>query len=395
MSVNLVLVIATFVICANATFYFNDPKYCYSSDPIRLQLKMFTTTTPYDAVRGTAFNPSLCTPKRFWFVSRHGSRYTSVADNDQLLSPTDPIQSNIMRNYDLGRTTLCPQDAKNIKNWRLDPIMLRTDAPADLSATGWEEVRSIAKRYQAIFPGLLPPTYSQPHYFFRNSPILRTRQTAQAFADGLFGDPAYQQVNYTGGSSPDLLMYAWGSCPAWSALANSAVGEAETFANGPRFQQMITQVSNKLGFFGTERLNETEINALMTHCQYEQILHHDKASPFCSVFSVDNVHVLEYYKDLMFYYYTGYGLPQYRSLYKNMNCYLVQDMLNFLQATDNQKAKLSFGHDITVQFLMVAMGLFDDAVPLTGDNFDQELFRKWKLSLVTPMAANLAVVRYE
>lgn len=396
MIVKLALLIATFAICANATYYINDPKYCYATDPIHLQLKMFSTTSPYNAVRGSAYNPSLCTPKRIWYVSRHGSRYPSIADGDQLLSPSDPIQSNILNNYYAGKTTLCDRDAKNIKEWHLDPIMLRTDAPADLSATGRVELINTARRYQALFPGLLPNKYSQPHYFFRNSPLLRTRQTAQAFAEGLFGAPAYQQVNYTGGSSPDLFMYAFAACPTWAQLAyGGGGGEAQVFADGPKFQEMITQVSNKLGFFGSELLNQTEIVRLMTHCQYEQILNYTEASPFCSAFSDENVQVYEYYKDLQFYFMTGYGFTQYRALFKNMNCYLVQDMLNFLQATDNQKAKLSFGHDVTVQFLLVAMGLFEDAVPLTANNFDQQYSRKWRTSLFTPMGANLAVVRYE
>jgi multiple inositol-polyphosphate phosphatase/2,3-bisphosphoglycerate 3-phosphatase len=300
-----------------------------------------------------------------------------------------------MRNYNSGLTSLCPSDAKNIKEWHLDPVLLQTAGPANLSATGWDEVKNVAKRYQAIFPSLLPKIYSQPHYFFRNSPYLRTRQTAQAFADGLFGSGVYQQVNYTGGSAPDVYMAPFGACPAWSELLNNGISEAQAFADGPWFQQMITQVSNKLGFFGSERLNQSEIIAMMTHCQYEQILNHYKASPFCSAFSPANAQVYEYYKDFSFYYLCGYGYTAYRNLFKNMGCYLVKDMLNFLQATDNQKAKLSFGHDATLQLFMVAMGLFNDPVPLTANNFDKQLSRQWKTSLITPMAANLAVVRYD
>ncbi|XP_037050011.1 multiple inositol polyphosphate phosphatase 1-like isoform X1 [Bradysia coprophila] len=395
MKVNLAVVVATFVACTNATLLVHDPEYCYSTDPIRSQLKMFSTTTPYDTVRGSAYNPSTCTPKRFWLVSRHGSRYPSIADRDQLLSPNDPIQSKIMENYDSGKTTLCRRDAQKIREWHLDPTFVQTAGPANLSVTGWNEIKNIARRYQTIFPGLLPRSYSQSHYFFRNSPYLRTRQTAQAFAEGLFGPDVYQRVNYTGGSWPDLFMFPFGTCPAWMELISSGSIEAQAFADGPRFQEMITQVSNKLGFVGSDRLNQTQVVALMTHCQYEQILNHLKASPFCSAFSPGNVQVYEYYNDLIFYYMCGYGYTSCRTMFKNMDCYLVQDMLDFLQAADNQRAKLSFGHDTTVQFLMVAMGLFNDRIPLTAKNFEKQLSRHWRTSLITPMAANLAVVRYD
>lgn len=391
----IILLTTFFICCANASFYTNDPKYCYSSDALRPQLKMFSTTTMYNAVRGSAFNPSKCKPIRFWFISRHGSRYPSVADQDSLFNTTDPIQANIMSNYNAGKTTLCERDAKNIKNWSLDPTMLRTDAPANLSASGRNELVNMAKRYQAAFPGLLPKFYSRQHYFFRHSPYLRTLQTAQAFAEGLFGATGYQQVNYTGGSSPDLFMFSFGSCPAWIELAYSHASEVEAFTNGPKFQELITQVSNKLGFYGSEVLSLSDIKKLMTHCQYEQILNPDKLSPFCAAFSILNNLVYEYYKDLQFYYLSGYGYRDYRALFKNMNCHLMKDLLNFLVATGNQKARLNFGHDVTVQFLLVALGVFEDAVPLTASNFEQQYGRQWKTSLLTPMGANLAVVRYE
>ncbi len=399
MRVNLALLIFIFVSSADAKFYKNDSKYCYSSDCTHLQLKMFSTNTPYDSVRGSAFNPSSCTPKRFWFLSRHGSRYPSVADRDPLFTTTDPTPSNINANYELGKTTLCEFDAKNIKEWHLDPIMLRTDASADLAATGREELKSVARRYQRKFPGLLPKTYSHSNYFFRNSPVPRTRQTAEAFAEGLFGARGYQIVNYTMGSSPDLMMYSFAYCPAWKKIvmrgSSSQASEFQAFADGPKFQEMLTQVSNKLGFIGSKRLTDSQIITLMTHCQYEAIVNRNRSSPFCSVFSYANVQVFEYYKDLQFYYVCGYGLPEFRALFKNMNCYLVKDMLNYLQATDNQKARLSFGHDFTMQFFMVAMGLFEDTVPLTAQNFEQQSLRKWRTSFISPMGANLAVVRYE
>lgn len=386
-----------FAICGNALFL-DDSKYCYSLDPLRIQTAMSSTTSPYKATRGSAYNPSQCTPQRIWFLSRHGSRYPSVADGDQLFSPTDTIQSDILANYNAGKTTLCSSDAENIKRWTLNPIMLRTDGPADLSASGRTELINVAKRYQAAFPTLLPKSYSQPHYFFRNSPILRTRQSAQAFAEGLFGSAVYQNVNYTGGSYPDLYLVPFYSCQTWidllSSTTSSLSAEIQKFANGPEFQEMSTQVSNKLGFFGSQALSQSTIIKLMTHCQYEQVLNQSEPSPFCSAFSIDNAYVYEYYKDLQFYYMSGYGNSALRKLYKNMACYLVKDMLNFLQATDNQRARLNFGHDVTVQFLMNALGLFEDALPLTAANYEKQFLRKWRTSIITPMAANLAVVRY-
>lgn len=381
---------------ANALVLINDPLYCYSWDPIRPQIEMFDGTTPYGKVRGTV-DPlvSKCTPSRFWYQGRHGARYPSVPDGDDLLSATDPINHNIVKNFKSLKTTLCLPDAKLIENWQINPNFLLS-TPGNLTAAGWYELQNIAARMQKAFPTLLPKKYTPEHYFFRRSPILRTLQSAQAFADGLFGPEEYNLVNYEGGQSPDLFLYFFGSCPIWDTFYSSAV-QVEVFQEGQYYQQMVKQVSAKLGFHGSQQLNSSEVDKLITHCKYEQILNLDKSAAFCSAFSIANHQVNEYNVDLEFYYLTGYGNPAYKQLYENMSCYLVQAMLQYLQSNDpsDQKAKLWFGHDVTLQFVFNALGLFEDAVPLTGSNFPQKVNRKWKTSYLTPMGANLAVIRYE
>lgn len=61
--------------------------YCFVRDPIRQQLKKFTTKTAYQYARGRDpenFQVPGCEPKRFWLFARHGTRLPSGNSMDEL-----------------------------------------------------------------------------------------------------------------------------------------------------------------------------------------------------------------------------------------------------------------------------------------------------------------------
>ncbi|XP_037039613.1 multiple inositol polyphosphate phosphatase 1-like isoform X2 [Bradysia coprophila] len=174
-----------------------------------------------------------------------------------------------------------------------------------------------------------------------------------------------------------------------------AIMDADNFTIGQEFVNLEEHVNKKLGFTtGLKRLNRLDILALVLHCMYEQILNRTQNSPFCAAFSPSDMQITEYYLDLLQFYLSGYGFPLYKNLYRNMNCELVKNMLDFLTGTATENERLFFGHDTTMQFLFVALGVFKDDYPMTANNFAQQSFRKWRPSLNTPMAATLVIVRY-
>jgi len=392
------VIIVLLAVCADATFDLpNDPFYCYATDPLKPQIAMFGTTTPYDRVSDLFINPivSVCKPARVWYVGRHGSRYPSAPDGDNLLKATDTINKEIWENYLSRETTLCLPDAQLIRDWVINPnFTLLT--PGALTETGWNEETKIAERLQRAFPTLFPKVYNQNYYYFRHSPILRTRDTARAFARGLFGEGKFDSVTYEAPPSVDNYLVPFNTCPVWSSFYQN-MSEVEIFAQTSDYKEMIQQVSNKLGFYGSRSLSADMVDKLITHCKYERIYSHIKPSAFCAAFSVANHQVNEYYRDLSFYYLFGYGNQPYRKLYENMSCYLVQAMLQFLQSNNpsDQKAKLWFAHDATLQLMFMGLGLFEDEVPLTGSNFEQQINRKWKSTFLTPMGGNFAVIRFD
>lgn len=115
------------------------------------------------------------------------------------------IRENILRNRDLGRTTLCEQDVALLRQWQ--PSANLTAATAGLlTVEGWNTMENLARRFQKAFPTLLPTTYNQTLFRFRHTQLQRTVGSVQAFADGLFGLNGHQSVIYDEVPARDTLI---------------------------------------------------------------------------------------------------------------------------------------------------------------------------------------------
>lgn len=382
---------------SHASVSMHNPFYCYADDPIKPQIGMFATKSTYETSRGRNIDPnvSTCTPSKFWLLSRHGTRLPSGSDIGRMLLNSERLHREILSNYDKGRTSLCASDMALIRNWRFDPN-ITAESDAVLTVAGWNELQGLGQRYQAAFPTLLPSTYTPNAYFFRTTDRQRTLASLRAFADGIFGYNGYQQVQFEEVPQQDFLLRPYDQCPLYDEISDIRVEQAEFF-EGPEYQEMMEQVSAKLGFHGSNTLREVDISTLIAICRYEQIWDLNTTSPLCGAFSIANHQVLEYYEDLEYYYKVGYGHTNYRRLFENVNCFLMQDMLNFLRSSEasDHTARIFSSHSTTLQLVLVTLGVFEDDVHLTRHNFAQQTNRLWKSSLVAPMGTNIAVIRYE
>lgn len=390
------IVIST-IVCAYANVSQHNPFYSYSQDPIRPQLGMFGKVSSYEISRGQQVDASVsdCTASRFWLLQRHGTRLPKSRELDKILEHNEGLHEDIVKNYDAGRTSLSSSDFSLIRNWQFD-TNITSENDQYLTVSGWDEVIGIAKRYQEAYPTLLPTDYSPRDYFFRSTSAQRTLASLRAFADGLFGYNGFEQVLFDEIPDLDVLLRPQDFCQLYINNFQNSI-EQEEFVEGPEYQEMIKQVSAKFGFHGSHQLKAVEVETLAYICKYEQIWYINSTSPLCAGFSVANHQVIEYNEDLLFYYSVGYGYTAYRRLIENLNCHLIQDMLEILQSNDasDAKARILGTHSTTLLLILVTFGAFEDETPLTRHNFAQQTLRQWKTSLIAPMATNLAVVRYE
>lgn len=390
-------IISFIVISSDASVSMHNPFYCYTQDPIKPQIGMFGTKSTYETSRGRNIDPnvSTCTPTKFWLLSRHGTRLPSRSDLGRIFENNERLHREILSNYDKGKTSLCASDMELIRNWKFDPN-ITLDIEQYLTVAGWNELQGLGQRYQSAFPTLLSSNYSQNDYFFRTTDRQRTLASLRAFADGLFGYNGYEQVRFEDVPEEDYLLRPYDHCPLYDEVTDVPV-EQNAFVEGPEYQEMISQVSAKLGFHGSHTLRAVEVETLITICRYEQIWDLNSTSPLCGAFSIANHQVLEYYEDLEYYYKVGFGYRNYRRLFENINCFLMQDMLNFFRSNEvgDHKARIFSTHSTILQLILVTLGVFEDEVQLTRHNFAQQTNRLWKSSLIAPMGTNLAVIQYE
>lgn len=172
--------------------------------------------------------------------------------------------------------------------------------------------------------------------------------------------------------------------------------EQDAFEEGPEYAQMLDQVNAKLGFTGSNQLNSRQIRTIWEWCRFEQTSKPSQPAAWCAAFSIANHQVLDYYEDLNFYYNQGYGIPD-RRLAENLNCELMQNLLNALQSQSSTQGRLRiFGtHASTLQLFLVTMGVLEDEFPPTRHNFAQQLLRQWRTGIITPKGANLGMIRFE
>lgn len=109
-------------------------------------------------------------------------------------------------------------------------------------------------------------------------------------------------------------------------------------------------------------------------------------------FTKSQVLTLEYAQDLKYYRESAYGNFDLNS---NVACETVKDMLHHLDSKAEPAVSAYFAHSSTVQLMLTALGAYQDTVPLRADNFAQLNRRKWRVSELSPFAANLAAIKYD
>ncbi|CRK90524.1 CLUMA_CG004138, isoform A [Clunio marinus] len=228
-------------------------------------------------------------------------------------------------------------------------------------------MRQLGQRYSSYFPTLLLSTYNQTLFWFRHSERQRSRESIRAFAQGLFGEAGAENVVFEDVPTEDTLTRPGDFCPAFSLLESTT--ESDAFRLGPQFRQTIAEVNAKLGFVQQSIPN---ILTIWDICRFEKTINPEDDSSWCSAFSIANNQVLEYYTDMKYYYRNGYGIPD-RRLTENMSCELMTNMLSYLTAdTASESARVIGVHSSTLQIFMVALGLFEDEIPLTRHNIAQQ-----------------------
>ncbi|KOC61016.1 Multiple inositol polyphosphate phosphatase 1 [Habropoda laboriosa] len=374
--------------------YTRDVDYCFvdEDDPY---LYMATKTAYHFVHAGkTRFQdvPN-CKAKQVWMLATHGTQCASEAEIIQMLTLTE-LQSHIINNHETRNNGhMCNRDLENLKRWTPSSY-LRIERAEVLTPQGVEDMRLLGRRLHSNFPELLSSrvvNLTEDKYVMKTTHI---RNSLFAFMEGLFEDRNAVQVEEV--PENDTLLTTYKSCNVWdNEHTNASIQEVISFEEGPEFQNLVQNVSRRLGFLYD--VPKELILTIYDICRYEKAWTVTKLSPWCAVFSKEELRVLEYREDLYYYYKAGYG----REINAQLGCTLLQDMMNHFwkmeQDTDSNEPKgiFYFSDIVSLQNLLTTLNINKDQMQLTAFNYKHMAKRQWRTSFISPIAANLIATFYK
>ncbi|XP_050683541.1 multiple inositol polyphosphate phosphatase 1-like [Leptidea sinapis] len=340
-----------------------------------------------------------CQPTAIWWMNRHGS-HNPEADELPELQKLGDFKNNIITNYRNGnfRNTnqrMCQSDVNLLERWEWNPRQNITFA-GDLTSDGYISTQQLAQAWKNKFPGLF--TNNKYDYLFKYVNDPRSSTTFRAFLEGLFRDQAEAfEVNK---ETDEKLLRPYQSCPAWTRDVeenNDTLFQLRTFESKQEYKEMMSNISLRLGF--TYDINKELIQNMYEMCRYNKAWDITQISPWCTVFTKEDLKRLEYAEDLETYYKYGYGNP----VNQKLGCTGVKDMVDFFKihvdhdTPQQPKATIHFTEAPMILLTLAALTAFRDAAPLTGDNYHTQTAneRKWATSNMSPFNANLAAVLYK
>ncbi|XP_059483647.1 multiple inositol polyphosphate phosphatase 1-like isoform X2 [Neocloeon triangulifer] len=327
---------------------------------------------------------------------RHGTRNPSkfVIESMQNILPS--LRDKIVKLHRDGEGKLCDSEASNLLFWL---PRLNISEEKNLVAEGERELEGLGTRVFFNFPELL--SHEENKFLnFRYTDTQRTLKSALHFTNGMFGSNDTSHVQYS--KSPhkhDPLLRFYKSCEKWKTEIDdhpdTGMLHQLAFKNGSEFSELKSDVANRLGL-QDNALTILDIEIMYQTCAFESAWNENgTASPWCAVFSKENLQVLEYSSDLKYFWNDGYGYE----INHEQACPMIQDMLanfkNASRATHHAKGVFYFTHSGALLKVLAHLGLYRDKEPLQHHNFDQhKSSRLWRVGRIDSFAANLAAVLY-
>uniref|UniRef100_K3W7E0 Acid phosphatase n=1 Tax=Globisporangium ultimum (strain ATCC 200006 / CBS 805.95 / DAOM BR144) TaxID=431595 RepID=K3W7E0_GLOUD len=326
--------------------------------------------------------PAQCSVDQVHIVGRHATRYPSTNSYNGLKRIGDKVQQKLQANVSI----LAPE-LEFLKTWNLDEMI--TD-PAhqieNLTALGLTEAydfgASVRKKYAHL--------YQQDATVWSGS-VERVQLTAKSFMQGLFGQEAVENhyANLITSNSSD------------KTIAANTLTPIDTCTNFPKglgspqqsaFQNTwVPQALARLEKLwpGFEFIAD-DLMGMMDLCVYEMALRSKSERRFCKIFTDDEWQSYDYFRDLSYYYDSGYGNPRARTAaYPYVAA--VARLLAQPKTASCQKIYAAFSHDTQLSIFLTAFGVNEDATPLSSSAVN--LARKTRASRSLLMGARLVTER--
>ncbi|XP_075971143.1 multiple inositol polyphosphate phosphatase 1-like [Anticarsia gemmatalis] len=359
------------------------PLFCYwnTGCPYRF----FGTKTPYNMVRGDIRDSLVkltdCEPVSVWGLIRHGKMNPS-GDYVKQMKDAMFIKDYVASSYEHGNSSLCAQDVESLQNWTPDKGLF--DKDSQLSEEGYQEMVGLGKRLRKAFSKLLEQLSTQD-YTFRSVNEKVGQDSIKGFVEG-FGNKVQVEPPKSGYDS--ILPYA--TCGKYIKDVkhnNDSIAEAAKYQASSEFLASKDRIQRRLGIDNS--LSEANYIAIWDFCRFTSSGINNKFSPWCALFTTEDLKVMEYADDLREYYSHGYGTPMNKLFGEIAMAELLKSFRNVKEG-NGKKIEAYITRASTMEMVYAALGLFKDASPLPGNARKSD--RKWRTSKFAGFASNLIAV---
>lgn len=389
MKIQLILVL---VVIQNFIYVETRESQCRSTE--KHPYSWLATKTPYTYLVRDRSLPdpvivSNCSAVQLWTIVRHGTRYPSKEAIRFMNTDLKLLRDQIVTASREGRGGLCRRDLQELANWNAD---LNETQAKHLHAEGEIELMLIGERFASRFPELLQD-YVPSQFKFRATNTQRSQLSGRNYAVGLFGKIVGSKVIFEDPILPqDPVIRSYKLCHKWKAEVKKhprSMQQRHKFEESEVMKLLALNVTKMLG--QTQQVTMQQLDWMYVTCNFDQAWHPLKLSPWCSVFSTEQLKLMEYREDLEYYWVDG---PAY-SITRDQSCPLLHDLyINFnrvIQGEEPYNGVFYFSHSGTVLKLLALLGLYEDKQPLLSDNYEDMINeRDWKTSFIGPFASNVA-----
>ncbi|KAF2634786.1 acid phosphatase PHO12 precursor [Massarina eburnea CBS 473.64] len=319
--------------------------------------------------------PAGCTVDQAAFFSRHGSRYPDLGAYNEWLNLSSRIAA--------GNVTTNSSKLGFLSSWQ--PVLRYPEQQiAQLSTTGYKELYDMGATYRLRYDDLYD--YNTPFTMWSNyyasSP--RVRDSARLFARGFLGPNATElgSIYALNSSSPSSFMNSLAPsdlCPAYTD--NGGSPQTDTWANIylPPIQARLNSL-----IYGTFQFTKSDISIIPYLCGFETQIT-GSISPWCSLFTEEEVLQYEYAQDLRYWYGTGLGTGLEKYMMVPVLDGLVKRFVDGPNTEYNHtdgsifvpnNLIAAFSNDGQINQLVAAIGVFDNEAKLPADKMlEERLFR--------------------
>ncbi|CAF4897694.1 unnamed protein product [Pieris macdunnoughi] len=341
--------------------------------------KYLSSETPYNLVRGDIRDSVVklngCEPVSVWGIFRHGKRYPE-ATTGKTMQEAVSLRQDIISSYQRGHSSLCAQDIENLHNWQYDPTIF--EDKQDITEEGRKEMLFLGKRFREAFPKIMNDLHDAN---FRSAKGMWLENSIKEFVKGL-GNPNLV-IDPPKTAFDDIAPYL--SCEKSLDSNPKMYTEIEKYLNTSDYLVVKDRIQRRTG---KEKLTIDNVSALYNLCRYTWSGIDSTTSPWCALFTKDDLQVLEYEEDLKHYYENGYGLS-INEIFGGMPLADLWRNFDRVRSGEGKKLVAYVTHAKTLDQIYTALGLFNDTNPKAAR---RDADRKWRSSIMSGYSANLVAV---